>query len=213
MQTTHAAHTAAAPGIRTTGWLLAVPLVIFVIWFAAAMTMLSSAGVANSADLTPAQMSTVRTGWLVIWPLYALALLVGLVGLARLNRVLGQARWATAGHVATAIAAVLITAYTVMMIVMAGFVEPRLGEHPWWDASLALSVVAGIAALAGTVLTAVGLRTSGYLRRTGTVMAVVGGLLLVLNVVAWGAVPPFLPALLWLVIGVAVLRRPVTSPS
>ena len=69
---------------------------VFAAWFAAPMTTLSGAGVTDSADLTPAQMSTIRAGWAVIWPLYALALLVGLAGSAVLNNTLwrrgGRAR-------------------------------------------------------------------------------------------------------------------------
>jgi len=53
--------------------------------------------VTDSADLTPAQMSTIRVGWAVIWPLYAVALLVGLAGSAVLNNTLRATagrRWA-----------------------------------------------------------------------------------------------------------------------
>jgi hypothetical protein len=75
------------------------------------MTTLAGAGVTDSADLTPAQMSTIRVGWAVIWPLYAVALLVGLAGSAVLNNTLRATagrRWATASQVANALAAAAI---------------------------------------------------------------------------------------------------------
>jgi len=212
MQTTQAVPTATPVKNRTTGWLLIASLPLFAIWFAVAMSMLASTGVSNSADLTPDQLSSIRLGWVVIWPLYGVALLVGLAGATRLNRTLSNL-WATVGQVANALAALAITACVLIMLAMTGSTEPRLGDHPWWDRSMLLSVVAVVLALAGTVLTGVALRTTGYLRRTGLWVAITGGVLLVLNLVTAGNLPPFLPAVLWLVIGIALLRRPVASRS
>lgn len=214
MQTTQIARTQTPPPTRTAGWLLAGALVVFAAWFAAAMTTLSSAGVTNSADLTPAQMSTIRVGWTLVWPLYALALLVGLAGAALLNNVLRATAgrpWATASQVVNALAAITIIGYVVLVLSIAGFTEPRLGDNRWWDPSLTLSVAACGLALAGITLTAVALRRSGLLRRTGLVVAIIGGVMFALNLVTLGALPPFVPALLWLVCGIALLRRPVAS--
>lgn len=211
MQTIPAAPPATPVKNRTTGWLLIASLPLFAVWFVVAMSMLASTGVSDSADLTADQLSSIRLGWAVVWPLYALALLVGLAGAARLNRTLAPNRWATFGQVANVLSALLIVANVAIMLTMTTSDEARLGDHPWWDPAIMLSVAAVVIAHAGQVLTGLALRTTGHLRRTGLWVAIIAGVLVALNLVTAGALPPLLPAVLWLVIGIALLRRPVPS--
>ncbi|CUU60047.1 hypothetical protein Ga0074812_13478 [Parafrankia irregularis] len=63
-----------------------------------------------------------------------------------------------------------------------------------------------------TAMVGLALRTSGRLRRTGLVVAVLGALFLALDV-ATQAVPPWLFAFLWMAVGVGLLRRPAPSST
>jgi hypothetical protein len=54
------------------------------------------------------------------------------------------------------------------------------------------------------------MRAGAVLRRSGLVVAVVGALYVVADVITGGGFPPFVVSLLWLVIGVALLRRRVS---
>ena len=137
---------------RTAAWLMIASPVLFAVWFAAAMTVLSGSGVTDSADLTPDKMSTIRLGWMLVWPLYGVALLLGLAGASRLNRALRATAgrtWAVAADAANALAGLAMIGYVVMVLGTTGFTQATLGEHPWWDPSLFVSVVAIVLALVG----------------------------------------------------------------
>jgi xanthine/uracil permease len=61
------------------------------------------------------------------------------------------------------------------------------------------------------LLTGVALHRTGVLRRVGLVVAVLAGAILLLDALTRGF-PPFVVALLWLTVGIALLRRREPSP-
>ncbi len=203
------------PGaLRTPAWLLALSPLAFVAWLALVIVTIAGTGVEDSADLTRQQMDSIRIGWAVVWPLYTAAVMIGAVGIALLNRTLRGTtaqRWATASQVCTAVSVVAILANLVVSELSAGFTEARLGLNGLHDAALATSYVAIWAALVAVALTGVALHRTAVLRRTGLVVAVISAAILVLDVLTRGF-PPFVVALLWLAVGVALLRRRAASP-
>ncbi|MGN9914711.1 hypothetical protein ACTMTJ_45000 [Phytohabitans sp. LJ34] len=207
LESTTATDTTAA--IRRPAWKLALSPLAFVAWLVAVVATMSGTGVSDSADLTPDQMDGIRVGWALMWPVYAIAVLLGLSALYPLNRLL-RGRLATASQVFVAVAAVAILANLVLSEVAAGFGEARLGDNAAYEASLVASYASIWAATVATILTAVALRTSGLLRRAGLVVAILAGALLVLDVATRG-LPPFMVALFWVVLGVGLLRRRVPS--
>jgi hypothetical protein len=198
------------PRLNQIGWLLALSLV----WVAAVVTTMSGSGVDQAADLTHGQMDTIRVGWTVQWVLYTVVVIVISAGLARLNQILRAqaAALATASQIAVMVSVVAVAAVLVLRLAAIGFSEAHLGDNNAYTWSLATSYVSTWAAAVATVLTGLALHTSGLLRRTGLVVAVLGALFLALDV-ATRAVPPWLFAFLWLAVGVGLLRRRVPSST
>jgi hypothetical protein len=190
---------------RRAAWILTLSPLLFVLWLLAVVATLSGSGVTDSADLSVAQMDAIRTGWRLIWPVYAAAIIVGSAAMMLL-------RLSLAARVASAVSIVAALANLVLSELAAGFTEPRLGDNGYFTASLVASYAAIWAALVALIVTGVVLRRTGMLRRTGLVIAVLAGLFLVLDVVTRG-LPPFIVAPLWLAVGIALLRRRVTSPA
>lgn len=196
--------------VRLSAWLLALSPVPFVVWLATTIAVMSGPGVTNSADLTREQMASIRVGWAVMWPLYALAVIVGCVAIVMVNREVRATPWSSLSQVACGVAGLGIVADLVLSEVAAGFTEERLGLNGAFDAAMVASYAAIWAATVAVILTGIGLRVSGVLRRTGTVVAIVAAVILVLDVLTRGF-PPFFVALLWLALGVGLLRRRVPS--
>jgi hypothetical protein len=97
---------------------------------------------------------------------------------------------------------------------MTGFDQPRMGEHPLYDLSIFLSLLAIWLGALAAGLVGLALRADGRLRRTGLVVAVVAAVLIVVDTtLTQGAIPPFAVSFLWLALGVGLLRGRVPSPS
>jgi hypothetical protein len=191
--------------LRSPAWLLTLSPVAFIVWLVAVVATMSGTGVEQAADLTAGQMDSIRLGWLVEWPLYAIAVLVGAVGMARLNQAV-RSRFSTASQVAVAVSAAAILAQMILSEVAVGFTEARLGDNGAYQAAMVASYTSIWAAAVAIVLTGIGLRTSVLLRRTGLVVAIVAAVFLGLDLLT-RAFPPFVVAFLWLAIGVGLLRR------
>jgi hypothetical protein len=199
--------------LRRSAWLLALSPLLFVAVVLAFAATLSGSGVNDFGDITRDQMDSVRVGWVLMWPVYAAAVLFGLSGLVVLNRALGAmvARWlVTASQVIAAVSAAAILANLVLNELAAGFDETRLGLNTTYTASLVASYASIWAAIVATILTALCLNRSGVLRRTGLVVAALAVVTLVLEAIFRG-LPPFTVALFWLIIGIGLLRRRVPS--
>ncbi len=198
---------------RPARWLI-LSLVAFIAWLATVVATIAGTGVETSADLTRAQMDSIRTGWALVWPLYTAAVMIGAVGMTLLNRSLGGApvhRWTAASSVFTAVSVVAIVVNLVLSELQAGFDEARLGLSSLYTPALVASYLAIWAALMAVLLTGVALHRTGVLRRVGLVVAVLAGAILLLDALTRGF-PPFVVALLWLTVGIALLRRREPSP-
>jgi hypothetical protein len=203
------------PRLRSAAWLLILSLLLFVMWLVGVVSTMSGTGVTDAADLTPAQMQTVGTGWLLQWPFYTAAILAGAVGMTQLNTALRDTpagRIARVSTVVSALSAVVAVAHLVLIELSAGFTEARLGDNPAYATSQVLSYTTIWAAGLVIVLTGLALRTGGMLRRTGSVIAVLAALFLVADVLTRGF-PPFVVGFFWLAIGVCLLRRRVPSSA
>lgn len=194
---------------RRSAWKLALSPLPFAALVVAVVATMSGTEVSGYADLTRDQMDSIRVGWALMWPVYALAVLFGLSALFMLNRAL-RGTLATASQVFVGVSAVAILANLVLNEIAAGFDTARLGLDGAYDASLVASYASIWAATVATILTALALRASGLLRRAGLVVAVLAGACLALDVVT-RALPPFMVAVFWVVLGVGLLRRRVPS--
>jgi hypothetical protein len=115
--------------------------------------------------------------------------------------------------VAAVVATAAIVGYPIAMLSATGFDQDRLGDHPGYAVGIGLSYAAIWLSLVAVVACGVALRTSGILRRTGLIVAIIAGLVLVTDVVAGGAWPPAVVGLLVLPYGIGLLRRRVASPA
>lgn len=74
--------------LRLAGWLLALSPVAFAVVTVARGATFADTGVDDYALLTPEQLADIRLGWIVLWAVYAAAVLVGVVAMAALNQAL-----------------------------------------------------------------------------------------------------------------------------
>ncbi|GAB3830879.1 hypothetical protein ACFPIJ_30595 [Dactylosporangium cerinum] len=193
---------------KATGRLLVLALVPFLAWFVLAMATLAQTGYNNSADFTPGVLADVRLQWVAIAILYALAVLAGAAGMAMVATSPGLT---VATRIASGVSAVAITGNLVLALSMAGSTTAKLSDNSLWGPSLWLSIISIWAALAAVVLTGVGLRRTGVLRRTGLVVAIIAGVILLADLALGGAFPPLVVGFFWLAIGIGLVRRPVTA--
>lgn len=201
--------------LRLAGWLLALSPVAFAVVTVAWGATFADTGVDNYTLLTPEQLADIRLGWIVLWAVYAAAVLVGAVAMAALNQALRgtPARaLANASQVAVAVSVASMLTGLVLRYAVLGFTEARLELNSLHDAAYWTSLLAIWSAAVAVALTGIGLRTSGVLRRTGLVVALIAaGYVLVDVVLTRGELPPFVIALLWLPLGIGLLRRRVPS--
>jgi cytochrome b subunit of formate dehydrogenase len=194
------------------GWLLALAPLPAIAWVAAVIATMSGSGVDRAADLTHAQMDSIRVGWVLQWALYAFATVYAGVALAALTKVLGSRRLATVALALAVVSALAGVATLVLRVVAVGFDEARLGDNSAYNASLVASYVSAWVAMVVVVVAGVALRSGGLLRRTGLVVAVVAAVFLALDLLT-RALPPWLVAFYLLAFGIGLLRRRVPSAA
>ena len=198
---------------RTAAWLLALSPLAFVVVTAAGAATFPASGVDDTSLMSPDQMDDIRTAWLLFWPVYAAAVVIGAVALVMVARGL-VGPLARAAQVAAGLSVVSILGNLVLNWAMTGFDQPRMGEHPLYDPSIFLSLLAIWFGALGAGLVGLALRAGGRLRRTGLVVAVLAAVLIVVDTtLTQGAIPPFAVSFLWLALGVGLLRSRVPSSS
>ena len=200
-------------GLRTPAWLLALSPLGFVAVVALGAATFVGSGIDDTAFMTPGQMADIRVAWLAFWPVYAAAVSVGAVGLILLGRTLA-AGLAKAAQVAAGLSIAAVLGNLALNWSMVGFDRSRLGEHPAYDTSIFLSLLAIWLGALGAGLAGLALRRAGILPRTGLVVAIVAAVLIVVDTaVTQGAMPPFTVSFLWLALGIGLLRHRVPSSS
>src|SRR5689334_42205 len=164
--TMHAPITRTNP-YRRPAWLMVGSFVAFIAWIASAIALLAGAGVTDSGDLTPDKMASIRVGWLAVWALYAIAVGLGALSMARLAAGLRTtgARWTATGALVAAVASTAaILVHFVLSASVSSFTAARLADVPAWKATMALSMAAMWLTLLANVLGGLALRRSGVLR-------------------------------------------------
>ncbi len=207
--------------LRASGWLFITSLPLFVIYLVIGATTMPGD---LAADFTSDELGSLVFPWVAINVLWAAAFIVGALAIVRIARAMRPNRIAKVALVlgCATIAAMLV--YAALMLSVFGFSAPTLGDDPRHLTATLLSLGAGWASLVGTICIALALRAAGRLRVAGIVFAAIAGLYLLLDIVTWlpvfagevrpaegGGLPPFLIGVLWLALGIVLLRRRVSS--
>jgi hypothetical protein len=181
-------------------------------------TAVARSGVEDSADITPAILDKVGALWPLLWLTLAAAQVFGSIGMIRLSRWLATdddsttallARLTAVAAAVTIGAALVGGAFGISLMAADDFV--RMGDLVQYDAQYVVNFVAIASAYVTIACAGAALHRSRRLRRTGLVVAIIATTALVVDLVSGGMVPPFVMALLWCGIGVALLRRRVPS--
>ncbi|MFL5805305.1 MAG: hypothetical protein ACJ8CR_26630 [Roseiflexaceae bacterium] len=204
METLTVSASPAAPSrTRLAGWLLALQLIG---WVGAIVAGLANFPPSEFDTWTPATFASVQAPWILFHLFIALAIVIGNSGLALLATRLRTSRARLLGLV-TLVCAIgamaLIVVVAALRVSVVGFTAPTLGQVRAYQVSDPLFRSADAITLLATLSAAIGLWQSGLARRTGLVVAILCGLLLVLSFL--GDLPPFVVGLAWLAIGVALL--------
>lgn len=204
------ATTTTAPDRRGARLLAYSPLG-FVAVVAAGIATFVRSDVPDTALLTPDKMETMTASWVGFWTLYAAALLVGAAGVLLVVRGLRgtlarAARTAVAGSIAS------VLGMLVLDLVLLGSDRPLLGDHPGYDASIWLSMIACWTGALAAGFAGLEFRRLGVVPRAGLAAAILAGAYTLVDlVVTRGALPPFTASIVWLVLGAALLRSRVAS--
>jgi hypothetical protein len=194
----------AAPSrTRLAGWLLALqPLA----WIGVIVGGLANFPPGTFESWTPEVMAGIRGPWILFHLFIALAFVMGNAGLALVAAGLRESR-ARLPALAALVCAIggiaLIAVIAGLRWSVASFTEPTLGQVAAYRASDPIFIPAAALSVLATLATGVSLWQTGLARRTGLVVAVLAGLLLVLSFFVGG--PPFVLGLLWLPLGIALL--------
>lgn len=204
--------------LRKASWLLvgtAAAAVLFLL--TAGLTF--PAEVERSSQLTPDQMAAISIGWVVANLLWAMPALLAATAFVRI----GVSRVAA---LLASLAAGSMLVYFGLTASLASFTTDTLGQDSRFGAASLISLFSAWAASVATVLLGVALFRSRVLRKTGITVAVITAAFLALDVITYlpaltGEIPmdevenlpPVIITLLWLALGVGLLRRRVPSQS
>jgi hypothetical protein len=160
-------------------------------------------------EITPDQMRSIGVAWSIFNTLVPLAILLAMGGIVALAQALRDTTARVPAWISMLLGLVVMAAcvlFIVIRISLAGFQETTLGLNPWYRVSdWAFTNIVGPVSMLATVSIGIGLFASRFLRRTGMVIAVLSGLLMMLAIVR--QFPPFVFSFLWLVLGIALLLR------
>ncbi len=190
--------------IRFAGWLLVLQLIC---WFGVIIAGLVNFPPGEFDTWTPTILAGVRGPWILFHLFFALALIIGNSAMALLASELRETP-ARPLALATLVCALggtaLIIVFVALRFSVMNFSESALGQAPAYQASDPIFTAAGVLTFLATCATAVSLWRIHMTRRTGLVVAVLSAALIVLLFVGF---PPFALGLLWLPLGITLLRR------
>lgn len=190
--------------LRLPAWLLTLQPLVWVATVYIALTALFTAG--NFLYWTPAIMAEHRVPWLAFTTLELVGFLGGFVPAILIIRVLTTTRARKLAWVAlicTAIGLGLMLTYLALRFSVVNFTEPTLGDTFAFGLAIGpVGTVADIVTLLGIAALGLCLWQTHLARRAGIVVAVVSILLISLGLNK----PPFSYSLLWLALGIALLR-------
>jgi hypothetical protein len=196
---------AALSRTRLAGWLLALQLIG---WLGAIFAGLANFPPSEFDTWTPATLAGVQASWLLFHVFIALAIVVGSAGLALIAarlRASGSGLLGLATLICAIGAMALIVVVAALRVSIVGFNAPTLGEVRAYQLSDPLFRTADAITLLATLSAAIGLWQSRQARRTGLVVAILCGPLLLVSFL--NELPPFVVGLLWLPLGITLLLR------
>jgi hypothetical protein len=213
MEAAHGSSVSGVSQLRLAGILLIATLFLYATVIVFTITRVFSRFPNGLGLLTPIDMMTFRGDFVLFQLLALVAIGAGTGGLAvsATSLLTTRARtWAQIALICAAAAFAAVLLAVAARFTLLNFTEPTLGESATWQWTTWVFdyVAAPIQGLA-TLVASVALAVSDVLRRTGLVVAVLSGILIVLAVVA--GFPPFVFAFLWLALGIGLLRRTRTS--
>lgn len=200
--------------LRLPAWVLTLQPLVWAATVYIALTALFTAG--NFLYWTPAIMAEHRVPWLAFTTLELVGFLGGFVPAMLILRDLAATRariLAWAALICTAIGLGLMLTYLALRFSVVNFTEPTLGDTFAFRMAIGpVGILADISTLLGIAALGLCLWQTHLARRTGMVVAVVSILLIPLGLNK----PPFIYSLLWLPLGIALLRArlsPDPSPE
>jgi hypothetical protein len=160
--------------------------------------------------LTPQQMQTSPGVYLFFQLIFLLPVLLGVVGIFTLFNPLKETKSRTVAWLmlaCTIVAIALVLVLVALRLSLVGFTDATLGENSLWKStSWAFDHLVGPAMAIATLMTGIALFISGTLRRTGLVVAILSAALGIMAI--FGAIlPPAVLGLMWLALGIGLLRR------
>ena len=197
-------HTSNAGRLRPPAWVLTLQPLVWVATVYIALTALFTAG--NFLYWTPATMAEHRVPWLAFTILELVGFLGGFVPAILIIRALTKTRAGTLAWVAlicTIIGLGMMLTYLALRFSVINFTEPTLGDTFAFGLAIGpVGTLADIVTLLGIAALGLCLWQTHLARRTGMVVAVLSVLLIPLGLYK----PPFSYSLLWLALGIALLR-------
>ena len=190
--------------IRLAGWLLVLQLFC---WIGVVIAGLANFPPGEFDTWTPTVLAGVRSPWILFHLFMALALVVGNSAMALLAGDLREtlARPLTLVILVCALGGIaLVLVFVALRFSVLNFSESTLGQVRAYQASDPVFITSSVLTFLATCITAISLWRTHMARRTGLVVAVLSGALIVLLFVGF---PPFALGLLWLPLGIALLRR------
>lgn len=180
--------------------------VAFVLVVAVTMAIVTTAGLASLADITPAEFSGGLWAIVARGATYVVAVAWGATGTVLLTRRLTAGETAARTlALATALAAALSVLAAVGQVVIPlmalGFQEARFGDTRFSDWLLISSILAIWFAIVATGLAAWTVRRRGVRPGAMLVITVICGVYLVADIATRGGFPPFVIAFVWLAMG------------
>jgi len=196
-----------APRLRLPAWMLILQILL---WLPAVL-LVTSVPLSPTSSWTSETQAQVRTLWIIHQGVMLLAALVGTTALVMVARALIEmrpTRLARAGMISAMLTIALWLVWGVLRFSLLTVSAPTLGEIPAYQASGLVVIPLTVLTALATCLISFALRQDGIARRTGLIVGILSGLCMVVG----PFVPPFVYGLLWLPIGIALLRaRPTLA--
>jgi len=193
--------------LRSTGLLFLASPFAFIVVILAAILGFSEVGVFEK--ITPTQLRSIQVAWSIFNTFGGLAVLFGMAGVVSLALILKHTQARIAAWVAMISGLVVIAVcilFVVLRISVVDFREATLDLNQRYLVSdWSFLYLVGPLSMIATASIGFGLFTSGFLQITGLVVTIVSIVLLILAILS--GFPPFIYAFLWLIIGIALLRK------
>jgi hypothetical protein len=166
-------------------------------------------------ELTPQQMSSFLGKYIFTQAFPLVPILLGVVGIALLYPSLKATtgrRFAWLGLAFAVLTGILYTVLIIFRMSLVNFSDAMLSANSVWQwTSWAYDKLGLILPATATLFIGISLYQSGLLRRTGLIIAILSGILILLAFFV--GYPSFVFGFLWLAIGIGLLIQPVSKSN